>query len=257
MHDDDSGAEAGGAAVVFPPATLGLGSRLRGLRDRLLVGSLIFNFLALAGAAAWLVRRHLHPFTGDNTAARARADLFRELGRQPVRGQVVLLGDSLTQWGEWPELLGRPALNRGIAGERIEDIRARARDLAELQPSVVVLTAGTNDLAAGESPQHVADERAALVRELQTMLPGARLLVVDVPPVRELGLRPEHRRLSARLIEETNRAGRAVLPARVEAVDLHELAEDGQLRERYQVDGVHLSGAGYRAWAAILRARLN
>lgn len=64
--------------------------------------------------------------------------------------RVVFMGDSITEgWGElMPEFFaGKPYVNRGICGQTSPQMFARFRaDIIALQPKVVVILAGTNDL---------------------------------------------------------------------------------------------------------------
>ena len=59
-------------------------------------------------------------------------------------------------------------LNRGVNGERSDQIRARfARDAAQAAPEVVVIIAGVNDVYQGRSA-------ASVERELEAMYAAAR-----------------------------------------------------------------------------------
>lgn len=65
-------------------------------------------------------------------------------------------------------------LNRGVNGERSDQIRARfARDAAQATPAVVVIIAGVNDLYQGRSAKSVQ-------RELEAMYTAARTAKIVV-----------------------------------------------------------------------------
>jgi len=65
-------------------------------------------------------------------------------------------------------------LNRGVDGERSDQIRARfVRDVSELKPDAAIVLAGVNDIYQGRS----AD---AVTRELDAMYAAARLARVPV-----------------------------------------------------------------------------
>ena len=83
---------------------------------------------------------------------------YREMNRTvaaPAAGQtrVVFMGDSITDnWdnegygGFFP---GKPYVNRGISGQTTPQMLVRFRqDVVSLKPAVVVILAGTNDIAA-------------------------------------------------------------------------------------------------------------
>src|SRR5262245_298481 len=75
--------------------------------------------------------------------------------------RVVFMGDSITDlWGR-PGLgeffPGKPYINRGISGQTTQQMLIRFRpDVLALRPSVVVILAGTNDLAGNTGPATLA-----------------------------------------------------------------------------------------------------
>ena len=75
----------------------------------------------------------------------------------PDENRVVFMGDSITEgWHfEGPDgsFAGKPYINRGISGQTSPQMLVRFRqDVIELQPKVVVILAGTNDLAGNTGP---------------------------------------------------------------------------------------------------------
>src|SRR5438046_1784276 len=65
-------------------------------------------------------------------------------------------------------------LNRGVDGERSDQIRRRfARDVAPVEPAVVVIIAGVNDIYQGRSA-------ASVQRELEAMYDAARAARIAV-----------------------------------------------------------------------------
>jgi lysophospholipase L1-like esterase len=73
--------------------------------------------------------------------------------------RVVFLGDSITDaWRLNEYFTGRDFVNRGIGGQTTLQMLARFRqDVASLNPKVVVVLAGTNDIAAGVSLNQIED----------------------------------------------------------------------------------------------------
>src|SRR5687768_2360994 len=78
-------------------------------------------------------------------------------GNRPGQRRVVFFGDSITDnWsktgygGFFP---GKPYVNRGIGGQTTSQMLLRFRpDVIELRPDVVVILAGTNDIAGNAGP---------------------------------------------------------------------------------------------------------
>ena len=67
----------------------------------------------------------------------------------PGENRVVFFGDSITDiWHLDQSFPGKPYLNRGIGGQTTSQMLVRFRqDVIDLQPKVVVILAGTNDIA--------------------------------------------------------------------------------------------------------------
>jgi lysophospholipase L1-like esterase len=76
--------------------------------------------------------------------------------KPPAAGEtrVVFFGDSITDiWKLEDYFPGKPYLNRGISGQTTPQMLVRFRqDVVDLHPSVVVILAGTNDIAGNTGP---------------------------------------------------------------------------------------------------------
>jgi lysophospholipase L1-like esterase len=58
-----------------------------------------------------------------------------------------MLGDSLTEWGNWHELVPEHRIiNRGIAGDTSSGVLDRLQEVIERRPKVVFVMIGTNDI---------------------------------------------------------------------------------------------------------------
>jgi len=77
----------------------------------------------------------------------------------PANGEnrVVFMGNSITEgWGPTGTgyFAGKPYINRGISGQTTPQMLLRFRqDVIDLKPAVVVIEAGTNDIAGNTGPE--------------------------------------------------------------------------------------------------------
>lgn len=80
----------------------------------------------------------------------------------PGENRVVFFGDSITDgWHLDESFPGKPYVNRGIGGQTTPQMIVRFRqDVIELQPKVVVILAGTNDIAGNTGPMRLEDIEA-------------------------------------------------------------------------------------------------
>jgi len=115
--------------------------------------------------------------------------------------RVVFLGDEITEyWGSGKARFfpGKSYLNRGIAGQTTPQMLVRFRqDVIALKPKVVVIQAGTNDLASllGPITQGMFAENIMSIVEL-AKANGIRVVLASVTPVcncytNQTGLRPQ------------------------------------------------------------------
>lgn len=185
---------------------------------------------------ARVYRSLVHPVM----AARQRV-LFE---RFPVKqGDVVFLGDSLTQQGPWGEMFpGVPVRNRGVSGDTTSDVHARVLEATHAAPAQIFLMIGTNDLGLGLSAGAVLANLSRIVSEIRRTSPGTALVLQTLLP-REAALRTN--------VEAVNR-GLALLAERegLPLVDVGRAMRSpaGTLRPELTRDGLHLVDAGYQVW---------
>lgn len=118
---------------------------------------------------------------GEELAAFARAE--RETPSAP--GGVCLLGSSnIRQWNTLADdFPGLNAVNRGVNGCRLADLAEFAPVIAvPLVPRLVVVSAGTNDLAAGRTPADIAADFGRLVANLRRELPDVKVAFLAISP---------------------------------------------------------------------------
>jgi lysophospholipase L1-like esterase len=80
----------------------------------------------------------------------------------PDENRVVFFGDSITDiWKLDESFPGKPYVNRGIGGQTTSQMLVRFRqDVINLQPRIVVILAGTNDIAGNSGPTSNEDIEA-------------------------------------------------------------------------------------------------
>ena len=187
---------------------------------------------------------------------------YREANAQlaapaPGENRVVFYGNSITEG--WAPLFatqfpGKPYIGRGISGQTTPQMLVRFRqDVIALQPRVVVILAGTNDIAGNTGPSTVAmiEDNIASMAEL-ARANGIRAVLCSVLPVFDYpwkpGLHP------APTIVALNAWMRAYAASHGAVyVDYHSaMADERQgMRSALSGDGVHPNEAGYRVMAPL------
>ncbi|MES3033760.1 MAG: SGNH/GDSL hydrolase family protein [Gemmatimonadota bacterium] len=187
---------------------------------------------------------------------------YREANRQlpaPAAGEqrVVFMGNSITDgWVKhWPTMFaGKPYVGRGIGGQTTPQMLVRFHaDVVALKPAVVVILAGTNDIAgnSGPSTNEMIQQNLQAMTEI-AQANGIRVVLSSILPVFDYPWRPGLQ--PAPRIVAINAWMRAYA-ARVGAtyLDYHGAMSDARqgLRAGLGDDGVHPNEAGYRIMAAL------
>ena len=190
----------------------------------------------------------------------------------PGQARVVFMGDSITDnWnnpgfgGFFP---GKPYINRGISGQTTPQMLLRFRaDVIALKPAVVVILAGTNDIAGNTGPMSID----AIVDNFASMSDlakanGIRLVIASVLPINDVGKTPDgapavqsKRRpparideLNKRLVDLAKREGHVYLDY---ATPLSDAA--GQLNPELADDGLHPNLKGYAVMGPLVEKAIQ
>ena len=100
------------------------------------------------------------------------------------------MGDSITDGWKLAEYFpGKPYVNRGISGQTTPQMLIRLRpDVIALKPKVVVILAGTNDIAGNTGPMtlEMIEDNYASMAEL-ARAHGIRVVFASVLPIHDYG----------------------------------------------------------------------
>ncbi len=175
----------------------------------------------------------------------------------PSNDRVVFMGNSITEG--WVKLFatlfpGKPYVGRGISGQTTPQMLVRFRqDVIALKPKVVVILAGTNDIAGNTGPstiEMIEDNLASMTEAAQAN--GIRVVLSSVLPVYDYpwkrGLEPASKimALNAWMKDFAARRGAIYL-------DYHSAMQDQRhgLKADLTYDGVHPNETGYRVMAPL------
>jgi lysophospholipase L1-like esterase len=179
----------------------------------------------------------------------------------PAAGEkrVVFLGDSITDYWKLPNYFpGKPYINRGIDGQTTPEMLVRFRqDVIDLHPEVVVVLAGTNDIAGVTGPTSNEDIAAnyASMAEL-ARAHHIRMAFASVLPVHNythdaeesFALRPRDRILALnRWLKDYCAENRLVYLDYFSAL----VDERGMLKRALADDGLHPNDTGYKIMAPL------
>ncbi len=181
-------------------------------------------------------------------------------------GRVVFLGDSITDSWDDPGSGGffpdKPYINRGISSQTTSQMLIRFRpDVIALKPSVVVILAGTNDIAGVTGPTTLSaiEDNLRSMAELASAN-GIRVVFASLLPTTD----DTRDKNGKQIIHSANRP-----PAQIKALNEWMQAyamehdhtyldyysamvnEQGALRQELTDDGIHTTVNGYAVMAPL------
>lgn len=180
-----------------------------------------------------------------------------------TENRVVFFGNSITEgWAPYFATMfpGKPYLGRGISGQTTPQMLVRFRqDVVDLRPKVVVILAGTNDIAGNTGPstlEMIEDNLKSMTEMAQAS--GIRVVLSSVLPAYDFpwrpGLEPAPKivALNAWIRQYAASVGAVYL-------DYHSAMADARqgMRADLSADGVHPNAAGYRIMAPLAEAAIG
>ena len=179
----------------------------------------------------------------------------------PAAGEnrVVFIGDSITDYWKLPDYFpSKPYINRGIDGQTTPEMLVRFRqDVIALHPKVLVVLAGTNDIAGvtGRTINEDIEANYASMAEL-ARAHHIRMVFASVLPVHNythdadesFALRPRDRILALnKWLKDYCAKNQFVYLDYFSAV----VDERGMLKRALADDGLHPTDAGYKIMAPL------
>ena len=180
--------------------------------------------------------------------------LVSQYREQPnPEGEICFFGDSITFQGKWREWIGNDAVtNRGIGGDTAWGLMARLDEVTEGKPSKIFLLIGVNDLSwGGKTPQEDAAQVAKLLDTIKRETPATTIYLQSVLPIFD----GKVDKCSNAEIDEMNaELGKIAREKEVTWINLvpYFKDENGQLKESYTREGLHLTEEAYRKWLEVI-----
>ena len=202
--------------------------------------SVLVAVIGIWWGSAKLFRSLLHPFLSE-----AGVSFFEEYPIRPA--DVVFLGDSITAGGQWSEMFdGIPVRNRGIGGDRTDDVLERLDQITRGEPRKIFLLIGTNDLGTDLPQDEILANYEGILARLSEDSPDSLVYVQSVLP-RGSDYSDRIAALNSALADLAQRRG-------LQYVELFQsfLSDDDSIVDELTYDELHLTGAGYRLWQKLL-----
>ncbi|MDP2115748.1 MAG: GDSL-type esterase/lipase family protein [Bacteroidota bacterium] len=189
-----------------------------------------------------------------------RLSLFEKL--PDTKGEIIFLGNSITDGGEWCELLGNTkAKNRGISGDTTEGVLFRLNEVTRSKPAKVFLLIGINDLSRGVSKDTVYNNICRIADRIMKDSPKTQVYVQSILPVNDsFGLFKNHTNKTDDVLWVNAQLKTWCEKEQVQFIDLYsrfKSPDSEKMNPKYTNDGLHLTGDGYLLWVEIIKPYLT
>ena len=192
----------------------------------------------------------------------------------PAKGEqrVVFMGDSITDAWVQPRFggffPGKPYVGRGISGQTTPQMLVRFRwDVIALQPKVVVILAGTNDLAGNTGPITLEETEGNLASMAElARAHGIRVVLASVIPVSNYAHERDEKAADMRIKrppEQILQLNAWIKKYAAEKGDVYldyfsaMVDDQGLLKKELSEDGLHPNVAGYAVMAPLAEKAID
>ena len=166
------------------------------------------------------------------------------------KGNVVMLGNSITYRCDWNELLNRnDIINRGIDSDITEGFLNRIEYVINVEPKICFIMGGVNDILQRIDPFIINSNlekisKTLIKNNIEPLLFSILYVAEDFPNFKRINIK----------IKETNLLiSQSCNKNKIEYINLNEkLKNKGVLLKDYSFDGIHLTNLAYMKWGEII-----
>jgi lysophospholipase L1-like esterase len=178
-----------------------------------------------------------------------------------IKGKIIFLGNSLTQFGDWKKLLNDSSvINRGIAADNTNGVLARLNDVIIRKPAKLFIEIGINDISQNIPLQIIVKNILLIVERVHAQSPETKIYVDSILPTNDNAKNeyPDAFNKNDQVNFIDNQLKRNAKNNRYTYIDLKNKLKDknGKLDAKYaKPDGLHLNKLGYNVWIKFLKTK--
>lgn len=197
------------------------------------------------------------PFIEGPFAEEIRAFIAQDEREFPLPGGVVFVGSSSIKLWEkaQDDFYFVNLIQRGFGGSCIEHSTLYADYIViPYQPRLIVMYAGDNDIARGQSPEAVRDDFRDFVHKIHTALPDALIAFASIK------FSPSRWHLRERIERANDLIWEfCLLTPHTHFIDMTHVMLDENVEPRPELfsDGLHPNRDGYREWTKALAPAIH
>ena len=166
---------------------------------------------------------------------------------------IVFFGDSITSGYKIEEFYPKNnVINSGTGGDTTENLLERMEDVYKYNPSKVFILIGINDLNRGKSIDEILDNIQRIVNNIKTNRKYTNIYIESVYPINRNVFEDKdysfNNDISNDTIKELNdRLSNLCKENSIQYIDVYNnlIDSEGNLKEDYTKEGLHLTDLGY------------
>jgi lysophospholipase L1-like esterase len=170
---------------------------------------------------------------------------------------IIFLGNSITAGTDWMELLGNThARNRGISGDITFGVLERLDEVTQGKPAKVFVLIGINDISRNIPDSVIVNNYRRIIEGIKKASPATKIYFHTLLPVNnEFTQFKNHYNKDEHILYVNAELKKLAAQEKITLIDLysHFLDANRKLDKQYTIDGLHLTAAGYKVWAEILK----
>ena len=172
---------------------------------------------------------------------------------------ILMVGNSLTEQGDWAELLGNANIkNRGISGDIVVGVLNRIAGHIERKPKKLFLMIGTNDIWRGEKkPENIINQYRKILTIIQESSPNTVVYVQSLLPVNNQDFLVTIDNSTIELVNQQLKELAQEFSLTYLDIYPELINNNNLLNADFTEDGVHLNALGYLQWAKVIVPYIN
>jgi lysophospholipase L1-like esterase len=175
-----------------------------------------------------------------------------------VKGKIIFLGNSITEFGDWKKLLNdSTVINRGIAGDNTFGVLARLEDIINLEPSKLFIKIGINDISQNIPVEIIVRNISDILKKVKAKSPATKIYIHSILPTND-NVKNEYPAAYNKndIVNLVNKQLKKLAKKnKIIYININKLFRDkhGKLNIKYaKPDGLHLNDLAYKTWVTLL-----
>ena len=173
------------------------------------------------------------------------------LRQMNVKADIVFFGDSLTYYGDFSSVFpDKVVCNLGLRGDTIDGLVDRIEQVSLLEPSMIFLMAGINDVAKG-SALLFEESYDKLICCIKDQIPLAKLIIQSILPVNNIDYSISCN--NTQIVDCNAIIYSLSVKYGLKYLDLYSVYEYDIMLKKTTKDGIHLQSEGYLQWHKMIK----